>query len=248
MLQVQRAAGWLCLVPLSFLIIALMRWKGRYRVLRKAQIRRRFKEVTSGREPVIICANHLTLIDSVIMLWALASTQTYICNYRLFSWNLPASENVKKHLSWRIITYLSKCIGVERLGGAQHSDSILNKICFLLKKRELIMLFPEGTRSRSGRVTPEAVTYGIGKILQNLPVCRVLCVYLRGRGQYSYSDFPKRGEVFDLDMELFKPLTDKNGLRGARDLSRQVGAKLKELEDRYFETHESAPLSANQYR
>ncbi|RIL07782.1 MAG: hypothetical protein DCC75_09760, partial [Proteobacteria bacterium] len=179
-LYIQRIAGWICLIPLSILIIALLRLRGRHRILRHAEIRRLFKEYTLTQEPLIICANHLTLIDSVIILWALASTYTYVCHYRLFCWNLPAVENTKKRISWRVITYLSKCILIDRLGDAQHTNFRLGQICSLLRNRDLFLLFPEGTRSRDGRINPQSVTYGIGKILQQVPECRVVCVYLRG--------------------------------------------------------------------
>jgi len=239
----QRLLGWMCLLPLSALIIGLMRWRGQYRILRHSEIRRQFRHIVRSRRPLLVCANHLTLIDSILLIWALASIGSYVRNYRLFCWNLPAVENTRKHRSWCLITYLSKCILLDRLGGAEHTGAVLAKVCDLLRCGELVMLFPEGTRSRNGRVDQSAVTYGVGRILQEVPDCNVLCAYLRGREQESYSDFPKRGEMFDIALEVMKPETTLTGLRGARERSMQVVAKLKEMEDHHF-----AKLGTSHYR
>lgn len=233
--RAQRMLGWICMFPLSLVIIALLRWRGRYRIKRHAEIRRQFREIAECKQSLLVCANHLTMIDSVILIWAFASLWRYAIDYRLFCWNLPAVENTRKHKSWRVITYLSKCLLIDRLGGAAHTGSVLAKVCNLLRRGECAMLFPEGTRSRTGRVDPSAVTYGAGKILQEVPDCRVLCVYLRGKGQETYSDFPKYGEIFEIDLAVIKPVSTHGGLRGARDLSRQIVEKLKIMEEQRFQ-------------
>ncbi|MBN8548208.1 MAG: 1-acyl-sn-glycerol-3-phosphate acyltransferase [Deltaproteobacteria bacterium] len=238
-LRLQRFLGRLCLLPIGGIIIGLMRWRAGYRVLKHQEIRQQFRDIALSKQPLLVCSNHLTMIDSVILMWALASIGCYACNYRLFCWNLPAAENTKKKKSWRFVTYISKCILVDRLGDTEHTNSILDTVCGLLRRGDLVMLFPEGTRSRSGRVDLESVTYGVGKILQEIPDCQVLCAYLRGAGQETYSDFPKRNEVFSVELEVMKPESNHSGLRGARDQSRQVIAKLKEMEDRHFAAFET---------
>jgi 1-acyl-sn-glycerol-3-phosphate acyltransferase len=234
-ISIQRWIGWIVVIPLCLLIILIIKVRGRFKIINLQKVRAEFQRVAKDRtKPLIVCANHLTLIDSVIMLWAFAGPTTYFFNYKLFCWNLPAVENTVKKFSWRVITYLSKCMLVDRMGDSDHTGSIIEKICYLLKRGDIFMLFPEGTRSRSGRVNPEAVNYGIGKILQQMPECNVLCVYLRGKGQETYSDFPRCDEVFDFKLELLSPKSEKKGLRGIKDLSVQVISKLKQMEDEYF--------------
>ena len=239
-LGLQRVCGWVCLLPLSLIVILLVRFRGYFRINQHAKIRREFSEIARAKSRLIICCNHLTLIDSVILLWAFASPLRYFFHYRLYSWNLPAVENATRHFSWRVITYLSKCIFINRLGDAKHTGTLIEKVCYLLRSGESIMIFPEGTRSRTGRVEPQAVNYGIGRILDQIPDCQVLCVYMRGRQQSAYSDFPKRGEVFDINMQLIKPATRQRGLRALRDLSLQVISKIEEMEQSYFATGRSA--------
>jgi hypothetical protein len=52
----------------------------------------------------IICANHLTMIDSFIVDYAFFSLGQYIINYRKLPWNLPVvlSVQMHSHPSWRV--------------------------------------------------------------------------------------------------------------------------------------------------
>lgn len=237
-LGIQRVLGRVSVLTLGVAIVALLRLRGRYKIAGHKEIRRRFYEITRSRRPLVICANHLTLIDSVIILWALASLPRYAMEYRLFSWNLPAVENTRKRLSWLIVTFLNKCILVDRLGEAGHTSAVIDRVTSLLRRGDIVTVFPEGTRSRSGRIDPSAATYGIGKILQQIPDCRVLCVYLRGRGQTTFSDFPRKGEIFDLDMAIIRTTTSQSGLRAVKERSLQVIDKLQDMEAQHFARHE----------
>lgn len=233
-IKFRRFIGWLSLIPLSFVIILLLKMHARYKIADHKKIREKFKDLTKDKKPLIICANHLTLIDSIIIIWALASTTRYFFNYQLFSWNLPAVENTKKRFSWRVVTFLSKCLLIDRRGGASHTDSILNTVQQALRSNDTITIFPEGTRSRTGRFNSKEISYGVGYLLQDVPDANALCIYLRGRKQESYSDFPAKGEIFDLDMRLVKPSSFNVGLRGAKDLSMQIGETILKMEEEYF--------------
>src|SRR5690606_37039046 len=97
-----------------------------------------------------------------------------------------------------------------------------------------VSIFPEGGRSRTGRVDTENFAYGVGQLLLAVPEARVLCVYLRGRKQTGHSDWPQRGDEYAVDLEVFRPATVEQGLRGARDLATQVVQKLAEMERRHL--------------
>jgi hypothetical protein len=114
----------------------------------------------------------------------------------------------------------------------------LGKIVWLLENGETALVFPEGGRSRTGRVDVAAATYGAGRIVNALGGCRVLCVYLRGGGQETWGDVPARGESFGVLLDCFEPKSERKGLRASIDVSRQILERLAALEARYFDGRE----------
>jgi len=215
---------------------AWMRFARRYRVPGLRQVRREFM-TTVGRDrgPLLICANHLTLIDSLIIHWALSPAWRFFVRPDLYAWNLPDKRNISKRWWVRVMGYLGKCIPVVRQGTAEQARQTIDQVAWLLERGQSAMIFPEGGRSRIGRVDTENFTYGVGRILQAVPATRVLCVFARGRGQKAYSNYPARGETFFVRMARIAPATASEGLRGARDLSTQIVRQLSEMEREYFE-------------
>ena len=104
----------------------------------------------------------------------------------------------------------------------------------MLKRGDLVMIFPEGSRAPSGRVETKDLSYGVGSIVNGVENCRVLCVYLRGDRQTERSILPARNQSFTIDMTLIKPQNDKTGLRAMRETALQIGRELTGLEQRYF--------------
>jgi hypothetical protein len=102
---------------------------------------------------------------------------------------------------------------------------------------DVALVFPEGGRSRSGRVDVDAAAYGVGRLAKAIPGCLVLCVYLRGVGQATWSDLPRRGERFHVELSVLEPKTDASGLRGSRDIARGILARLAEMESRCLDRH-----------
>ncbi len=232
----QRFLDWLFFPLLSSLLILVLKYYAKYQIYNIEEVRKKYKEICSLRQnnPLLICPNHLTMIDSIIIEWALGEPLWYWFNFKQFSWNIPAVENFKKNLISRLITYLGKCIPIDRRGSKEHIELVMSKVKFLLEKGDVFLIFPEGTRSRTGKFELESMTYGIGKIIQELENVHVLCIYLRGDNQFTYSNFPQKKEKFRIDMELIIPRTQYTGIRGQKDLALQVGKVLKKLEDKYM--------------
>lgn len=206
-----------------------------YRIHDLEGVRRKFRRLvaqTSG--PLLLCCNHLTWIDSVLVQWALVSSATASRATRLFLWNLPEKTNFYRNLGLRTICYLGKCLPITRGGDREQQKRVLDKVRHLLESRELVLAFPEGGRSRTGRFDAERVTYGVGRFVHDAPDCSVLCLYLRGDKQEQMSVLPNRGESFSLDLRLIQPRSTSRGLRAHRDISRQIVATLSEMEQEYF--------------
>ena len=103
--------------------------------------------------PVMICANHLTMLDSALVALALGSTSWYWRNFSGFAWNVPERENFSAQRWKRWACYMLKCLPISRGSDRKDIAQTLNKLSELLKRGHSVLIFPEGGRSRSGRIT-----------------------------------------------------------------------------------------------
>jgi len=234
-LRVQEAVSQ-ALVPLTYYgLVAWMRWHG-YRLHDLAAARAAF-EAQAGREPgpLLLFANHLTLIDSLFIQWAMAPAWRLLFQPRVFTWNLPDRQNISRRWWIRLLCYVGKCVPVVRKATPEETRRTLDKVAFLLSRGQTVLVFPEGGRSRVGRVDTENFSYGVGRMLQDTPAARVLCIFVRGRGQKAYSDYPRDGETLVVRFRRMAPATAFAGMRGARDLATQIVGQLREMEREAFE-------------
>lgn len=233
--QLQRIAGWLAAplwVPLAGLWLSV--YHG-FRIRDRARIRREFARIRSDSSaPLLVCANHLTLIDSLVIAWALVPSWRYVFDFDLLPWNTPEETNFANTRLNRIAVYLAKCIPILRGGQREDVAAVLQRVTHLLARGELALLFPEGGRSRTGRVAEDSAAWGVGRVVGSLPHCRVLCVYLRGDSQETWSDYPVRGERFQMDLCCIEPKSDARGARRSRDLAGQIVGQLVRMEEAYF--------------
>ena len=220
------------LAPFYFALIRLMGYRIRDLKAVRALCRREFEK---HEGPWLICANHLTMADSPLLSYAMLSLWSHLRAYRWIPWNLPERNNFRNPFLI-LLCYLSKCIPVQRGGPRAEMKQTLAKCAYLLSRKQRLLVFPEGGRSRTGRVDTEQFSYGVGRFLgedsQNL---RVMCLYLRGDGQASFSTVPAFGERFTVLVDVFKPEKSAlTGLRAQRDYAGQIIGRLAEMEDNYF--------------
>lgn len=227
------------LIPVGGVSVLLMKYLRGYSIKDIAEVRRQFREIWQEKEqggwPLMICANHLTFIDSALMIWALASNWWYLFNYRAFTWNVPAGDFFKKKLHYHAILYLTKCIFIDRKGSPAHKNAVLNLCRYLLAKGDVVLIFPEGQRSREGRFDLERLRFGTGKILTSLENARVLCIHLRSPRQDTFSNYPPKGAHFQLRMRLIKPdIEGASKKRASIAAVREVGATIADMEREFF--------------
>ena len=216
-----------------------MRFGFGWRIEGIREIRREFARLRrESSSPLLICANHLTMVDSFLIAHALASPWRLVVDYGSVPWNTPERENFGKTALMRSLVYIMKCVPVTRGGNRQEVGRTLMSLIYLLSRGEVGLIFPEGGRTRTGRIDVQATTYGAGRIVKSLPGCRVLCVYLRGEKQGGYSDVPIRRQRFRVTLDSFEPKADRGGLRGSVEITRQILARLGDMEQRYFDDRE----------
>ena len=92
-LRLQAALGMLAVGIVAPLYFLFLRWRG-YRVRDLAATRRRWAELRREHPgPWLICGNHLTLIDSALITYALMSLGSHFTEFRAIPWNLPERAN-----------------------------------------------------------------------------------------------------------------------------------------------------------
>ncbi len=194
-------------------------------------------EFDKHKGPWIICANHLTMIDSFMLTYASFSLWGHIRHYKRLPWNLPERRNFQSNIFLAVLCYLSKCIPVDRGGSREKMKQLLDTCIYLLNRGQAIMIFPEGGRSRTGRVDRENFSYGVGRFVQDVDNVKVMCIYLRGDQQRDYGLVPAWGDKFYAQMEVFQPTpVEQTGLRAQREYAGQIINRLADMEERYFAT------------
>jgi 1-acyl-sn-glycerol-3-phosphate acyltransferase len=236
-LALQALVGWATFALVGPGAVLTMRGIRAHRMEGLDEARAKYRAALANGRPTLVCANHLTMVDSAFLHHGLASLFDYLRDFKKFSWNVPATENFTKSFLLRTLVYVGKCIPIDRSADAAHHKEVLDKIKHLVRSGQPCMIFPEGGRSRTGRVEPANVTYGVGQILKDLDRPQVVCAYLRGEHQTSWGGLPARGDTMHLTVEVIEPTTHETGLRAARDLSRQVIQKLAEMEEVHFSRH-----------
>jgi len=226
-LRIQSFLSWIFLfveAPLFWLIIKLFS----YKIYHKG----RLKEL---KPPFILVSNHLTLIDPWFVQYATTFPRSYWRPW-LFVWNLPEQTNYFRGFLVPFI-WLSKTIPIIRGATPKEQKLTKDKIINVLQNNEAIHIFPEGTRSRTGRI--ENYTTGIGRIYQRVPNCTILPVYIRGIENVLPigRKFPRIFKKIDVVIgEPRKLTTEYKGIRGGVDISKQIFDILVTMEKEYFES------------
>jgi len=229
--EVGRVMGPFWIPPMVF----FLRFVLGYRIENVVALREEYKRLREESDaPLLICPNHLTLIDSIVLAWAVVPWWKYVIRWNEMPWNTPERKNFARTGVTRILVFVAKCIPVSRGGERQEVAEVLNRVTHLLIRGEVALLFPEGTRSRTGRVNDESVAWGVGRIIAATPGCRVLCVYMRGDTQESWGSIPNMGDSFTIATNCFEPKSDLKGARRSRDLAVQIIGRLANMEEEYF--------------
>jgi hypothetical protein len=217
------------------LVIFLMRFVLRWRIRDAAATRAFYAKLLEDRRPLLVVANHLTMVDSAVIGWGLGSAVGHAVRYRGLPWNVPLQRRVESSWLWLTLAYVMKCVPVPRGGNRQAVVHVLERLAHLLRSGEVVLMFPEGGRSRSGRVDTDATADGVGRLIKEVEGCRVLCVYARGDAQRTWSNLPARGETFTIATRVVEPRTQLRGLRGTRDIATQVVQQLVDMEREHFQ-------------
>jgi hypothetical protein len=219
----------------GFSVLVLRFWF-RYRIADVKRIRATYRRIRrESKAPLLVCANHLTMVDSFLIAWALGSGAYWLSHPDELPWNTPEQTNFGRTRLQRFLIFIAKCIPITRGGPREDIGEVLERVKYLLAQGETACIFPEAGRSRTGRVEENAAAWGVGRIVGAVPGCRVLCVYIRGRAQTTWGTRPATGDTLDVALACIEPKSDVRGVRRSRDLAAQIVRQLRRMEEEYFD-------------
>ena len=103
-LRAQRVLSYFSLIVFGPVLVALYHLRVRYSAQDLRAIRSRYRELRAAHPgPLLICSNHLTLIDSIVQAIVLESLWGYLRHPSALPWNLPEARNFKHDWSWRVV-------------------------------------------------------------------------------------------------------------------------------------------------
>jgi 1-acyl-sn-glycerol-3-phosphate acyltransferase len=134
-------------------------------------------EHLQGEGPYIFAANHSSHLDTPLILAALPTS------LRLRIQVAAAADYFFTNpLKGALVKYFLNAFAFQRKGPGR--DTCLERPCQLLSQQYHLLIFPEGTRSRDGRLHP--FKWGVGKLAIAGPYT-VIPTYIEG----AYEVFPK---------------------------------------------------------
>lgn len=235
-LGLQRTIAYLIFPIMYALMLLVNLCYLRYRIRNLKNIRRQYQTILAKeRQPLLICANHLTYVDPFMLVLGLFSPWFAYRRFKAVPWNLPKAKHARKNWLNSIICYIGKTIPLPEVTDQAKSQQALAKFQYVLSQGDSLMLFPEGRRSHNGKIDQQNFGYGVGQILLQQPQSKVLCCYIRQQDDDDHRGFPKRGSSFNIDLKVITVTSEQQGLRAVRDLSRQVMQCLISMEQTYFD-------------
>ncbi|HET7874311.1 MAG TPA: lysophospholipid acyltransferase family protein [Methylomirabilota bacterium] len=161
-----RAVTWslTCLLVVPALTL-LMRGLNRAHIVGK-------EHLAGMRGPFLFVSNHVTILDDGFVDPLIFSPRCYR-GYRFIPFHVPEERNFFKGpvMSW--FMRRMKCIPIRR--GEGLFQPAMDRIMEALRHGECVRVFPEGTRTRSGRLGPGRA--GVGRVLYETGVPVVPCFH-----------------------------------------------------------------------
>ncbi|UPT75793.1 MAG: 4'-phosphopantetheinyl transferase superfamily protein [Elusimicrobiota bacterium] len=238
-LRVQWAVSRALVAPVSLLVAAISRFYFGYEL--HEDVRRLRREIWAKLDahpgPVIWAANHLTLIDSFLVYWAVFPTSRVLEDRRI-PWSTPEYTNYYKlggpvqSAFLRGLLYLCRCIpflrGGEDAAAETFRQKAFEKCAWVLKQGGAVFVYPEAGRSRSGWLEPKRPKDFLGRLALEAPDAKFLVVYLRSERQISTTACPPYGDRIRVVADLVEGA--RPGDTNPRAISQRLFDRLAELQ------------------
>ncbi len=247
-LRRQRLLSRAFVVPVSLTVAAIARLYFKYKLDANIDAIRRdiWAKLDRHDGPVIWAANHLTLIDSFLVYWAVFPTSRLLEERRV-PWSTPEYTNYYKlggplqSAFIRGLLYLCRCIPFLRGGEDSKSEEwrqrAFEKCVWALKIGGSVFVYPEAGRSRSGWLEPRRPKDFLGRLALEVPASKFLCVYLRSDRQISTTACPPKGDRLRVIADLMDGAREGES---ARDVSQRLFDRLAEMQNEWWKGSDMA--------
>ncbi len=243
-LRRQRRVSRALAVPLWLFVSAAVRLRYRYRPPENLERLRAdlWKKLDAHDGPVIWAANHLTLIDSFLVYWALVPLSRAL-EERGMPWSTPERTNYYKlggpckSAFIRALLYACRCIpflrGGEDAAAEAFRQNAFDKCARLLREGAAVFVYPEAGRSRSGWLESRRPKDFLGKLALEAPSAKFLCVYMRAETQLGATARPPDGDRLRLVADLIDGA--RPGETSPREISQRLFDRLAEMQRDWWE-------------
>jgi 1-acyl-sn-glycerol-3-phosphate acyltransferase/phosphopantetheinyl transferase (holo-ACP synthase) len=200
-----------------------------------------WKKIDAHDGPIIWAANHLTLIDSFLVYWAIFPLSRVFEDKRI-PWSTPEYTNYYKLGGpWksaliRAFLYLCRCIPFLRGGEDAASEAwrqkAFDKCVWILREGGAVFVYPEAGRSRAGWLEPRRPKDFLGQMALAAPQAKFLCVYMRSESQMATTVRPPQGDRFRLVCNLIDGVLP--GEQNPREISQRLFNTLAEMQNQWW--------------
>ncbi len=193
-----------------------LRWWIPYRLLKPLvlilfHLKVKGSENLPGKGGYIIACNHISYLDPPLLGLAVGKELYYLAKEGLF-------EEVNKLFTWLIVAY--NAIPLKKKGVDLKA---IKQVLHLLKKGEVLVLFPEGTRSKSGHLLPPKP--GLGFIAWRAGMT-VIPTYIKGTNARIGNILLGREKI---TVTFGKPYDPRQSERDYAAISKAIMKKIEEL-------------------
>ena len=236
-------------VPVSLLVTAVARFYFKYRLDENIDALRAdiWGKLDRHEGPVIWAANHLTLIDSFLVYWAIFPVRRLLEDRRI-PWSTPEYTNYYRlggpvqSTIVRWFLYLCRCIPFLRGGEDAASETwrqkAFDKCAWVLREGGAVFVYPEAGRSRSGWLEPRRPKDFLGKLALEVPTSKFLCVYLRSDRQISTTACPPKGDRLRVVADLIDGV--QPGESNPRAISQRLFDRLALMQQEWWKRSDMA--------
>jgi 1-acyl-sn-glycerol-3-phosphate acyltransferase/phosphopantetheinyl transferase (holo-ACP synthase) len=229
--------------PIHLFTVAACRFYFRYRLQDAERFRRElWEKLDQHNGPLIWAGNHLTLIDSFLIYWAI-TPWSRVGPAKRIPWSTPEYRNYYHLGGWlrqrliRKLMYLCRCIPFLRGGEDEASvrwrELVFERLILILKEGGTVFVYPEAGRSRSGWFEPHRPKDFLGKLALEAPDAKFLCVYLRSDEQICTTVYPPKGATLRARADLVPAVVE--GETTARQVSQRLFDTIAALQQDWWE-------------